>query len=282
LLSVILSTYRPALLETLSRNIADTIGVEYEIIAVDNPGKMGISRAYNIGAEKARFETLCFLHEDVEMLTRDWGKVIIRQMETSNAALIGVAGSNFKPAFISGWTTGIEDYDRVNIFQRGIDGMNYHYHSNPLQETLSPVVVIDGVCMFIRKQVFKRFRFDENISGFHFYDLDLSMRLHAADFKVMVSFAIDLVHFSAGRFDNSWFTEARAFHHNHRTLLPRKTVAEKVSGSIIRRIKMMWAVRLHADGLSKQNLMSLHLNYGMFIVYRLYLKAFSTVKPVFK
>ena len=281
MLSIIISTYRPAFLEALSRNIADTVGIEYEIIAIENPGTMGISRAYNQGAAKAVYDTLCFLHEDVAFLTEDWGKIIIRELEENNSSLIGLAGSQYKPAFISGWTTGIEDYDRVNIFQRGNDGVNHHYYSNPQKETMSPVVVVDGVCMFIRKQVFDRFRFNEEISGYHFYDLDLSLRLHNAGLKVLVSFSVDLVHFSMGKFDDSWFREALNFHRSFRKILPRQISGNRISGSAIRKIKMMWAVRLHGDGLSKKNQRALHLNYGMFIFYRISFKAVSILKRAF-
>ena len=69
MLSIIISSYQPHYYTALEKNIAATCGVEYELIKIDNPGLMGLCQAYNKGAEKAKYEYLLFLHEDVNVLT---------------------------------------------------------------------------------------------------------------------------------------------------------------------------------------------------------------------
>ena len=74
MLSIIVSSYQPENFSALEKNIAETCGVDYELIKIDNPGIMGIPKAYNKGAKKARFENLLFLHEDVLFHTQNWGE----------------------------------------------------------------------------------------------------------------------------------------------------------------------------------------------------------------
>ena len=59
-------------------------------------------------------------------------------------------------------------------------------------------VLIDGVFMAIKKEVFSSVRFDEeNPAGFHFYDLSYSLEAHKQGFKVGVG-DITVTHASPG------------------------------------------------------------------------------------
>ena len=95
MLSIIISSYQPHYYIALEKNIADTIGIPYEIIKIDNPRIMGICEAYNRGAEKAQYDFLLFLHEDVLFETQDWGKELIELLNLENCGAIGVAGTDY-------------------------------------------------------------------------------------------------------------------------------------------------------------------------------------------
>ena len=59
MLSIVICSVLPERLLQISQNIHDTIGVEYEIIAIDNKEKKWpIARAYNEGACQARYPFL--------------------------------------------------------------------------------------------------------------------------------------------------------------------------------------------------------------------------------
>ena len=61
MLSIIICSVSPERLEQVTRNIHDTIGVDYEIIAIDNREKQWpIARAYNEGASRAHYPFLFF------------------------------------------------------------------------------------------------------------------------------------------------------------------------------------------------------------------------------
>ena len=56
MLSIIICSISPERLQEISQNIHATIGVEHEIIAIDNREKCwSIARAYNEGARQARY-----------------------------------------------------------------------------------------------------------------------------------------------------------------------------------------------------------------------------------
>ena len=49
----------------------------YELIITHNAdGKLPLTQVYNQGAKKARFDILCYLHEDAEFKKKDWGKKV--------------------------------------------------------------------------------------------------------------------------------------------------------------------------------------------------------------
>ena len=60
MVSIIICSVSPHLLKDLQQNIAQTIGVEYEIIAIDNREKhWPIAKVYNYGAQQSIH--ICFL-----------------------------------------------------------------------------------------------------------------------------------------------------------------------------------------------------------------------------
>src|SRR5690606_4999073 len=105
MISVIISYADAIKLNRVSANIAKTIGVEYELIAFDNRrGELGLCSLYNRGAEKAKFNLLCFMHEDVIFHTLEWGKAVTDHFSnTEGLGLLGVAGSTYKSMAPSSW-----------------------------------------------------------------------------------------------------------------------------------------------------------------------------------
>ena len=76
MISIVICSISPERLQQVIQNIQDTIGVEYEIIAINNREKCWpIARAYNEGARKARYSNLFFVHEDVKFHSQNWGAV---------------------------------------------------------------------------------------------------------------------------------------------------------------------------------------------------------------
>jgi hypothetical protein len=212
------------LLAQVKDNIISTIGVEYEVLAWDNnKDSKGICEVYNQLAKKARFEYLCFVHEDVLFQTQDWGRKLhaIFEMNPSMGA-IGLAGNKYKSRHFSGWYSGVPALDCSNIIHL-TNGKKEHLKLKPDPEAvIEDVVCLDGVFICCRKPIWEQTLFDDkNLPGFHFYDIDFSLRVSTIS-TVAVTFEIDVVHItSGGDFGNNWVSTSIDYHLRNKDLLPR-------------------------------------------------------------
>lgn len=213
MISIVIASVNEKQLNDVKLNISQTIGVTHEIIAVENSkGNRGICEIYNEGAGQAKYELLCFMHEDVEIKTIGWGHTVLKNFEEQHdLGLMGIAGSSYKTMVPSGWfcDSGTIGLNYVNILQRYKSAaietqLNY---KNPNNERNATVVVIDGVWFCTKKEVVERFKFDEHtFKKFHCYDLDFSLQI-SAKYKAIVSYEILIEHFSEGSYDRTWVEE---------------------------------------------------------------------------
>ena len=202
MLSIIISSYKPDYFSALEKNIAETCGIPYEIIKIDNPGLMGICEAYNKGAAKARFDNLLFLHEDVEFVNQNWGREIIIRLQQEKIGVIGLAGSNYVPFSPFAWWEHLKN-TFINIIQCD-QNKNIIKKYSLIQDINT--ITLDGVFLSCRKNLFNEYKFDEAIKGFHGYDLNFSTRV-AEKYTNIICHSIVLKHFSEGNPDRKWLEE---------------------------------------------------------------------------
>ena len=200
------------MLKQVTQNIEDTIAVPHEIIAFDNSnGQKGICEIYNLGAKQARYDILCFMHEDVAMQTSNWGTTVATSFEKdSKLGLLGIAGCSYKSKSPSGWvcygSEKILHYNLIQSFKYGQQETKKIY-SNPHNEPLSRVACVDGVWFCSKKELFEKIQFDEHLlKGFHGYDVDFSLAVNQY-YNVAVTYDILLHHFSEGKFEKDWLEE---------------------------------------------------------------------------
>lgn len=94
MVSIIICSVSPHLLKDLQQNIAQTIGVEYEIIAIDNREKhWPIAKVYNYGAQQAKYPYLFFVHEDIRLLSDKWGELIISKLAEPDCGVWVLSGT---------------------------------------------------------------------------------------------------------------------------------------------------------------------------------------------
>jgi len=212
MISIVTCSVNPFALHSLKKNVRATIGVPYEIIAIDNAdSKYGICKAYNEGAAKAAYPYLCFMHEDISIDTRDWGPLVIRHLSDKNTGLLGIAGGDAKSLIPSSWSCAMNS-NEINIYQ------HYKNRSEPAEHIVvsserpaaakREVVALDGVWLCTRREIFDQFQFDEeHFRGFHGYDIDYSLQV-GTQYRLYVVFDILIHHFSEGRPDRSWMESA--------------------------------------------------------------------------
>ena len=177
MLSIIISSYQPKFYAQLVENIAQTIGegTSYEVVQFKNPNLMGISTAYNSGAEKAKYENLLFLHEDLIFKTKNWAEKLIVHLEEKNAGIIGLASSAYVPSAPCSLMVA-DKYNYINILQGNKYDKNFEgIHTT--KENRNKVFAVDGVLLAIKKEDNLRNKFNEDLKGFHGYDLDFSLKV---------------------------------------------------------------------------------------------------------
>ncbi len=204
MISIIICSKNPTLLTEVSENVKQTIGVPYEIIAVDNQdGKYGICNAYNIGAAMAKYAFFCFMHEDISFVTQDWGRHVIKHLKDNTVGLIGVVGAHPTTFLPCSFNASLLLHE-ANILVHPNDRSKPPQHAfktiNPSdQSIIKPVTGIDGVWMCTRREVYEQHQFDDKtLVGFHGYDADFSLQILHGGYKVCVVFDILMYHYSSG------------------------------------------------------------------------------------
>ncbi|MBD0255405.1 MAG: glycosyltransferase [Cytophagales bacterium] len=222
MLSIITCSRDEALLRQLGDSIARTVGVPYELIGIDNAaGGYGICTAYNEGAARSRYDTLCFLHEDLLFLTPDWGQRVLDWLQDPSIGLIGVAGGTVKTRAPAMWYTHLSAHSRFNVRQHYKDGRVAHDYWNPGQDRISDVVTVDGLWFCCRKAVWRETGFDgRTFPGFHGYDADFSMQVHQKGYRVCVIYDVLVEHLSPGTTGKAWALSAARFAEKWKRHLP--------------------------------------------------------------
>lgn len=211
MISIIVSSYKEEYFSNFKNSLKSTIGVPYELIKIENQNKFSLSEAYNIGGEKAQFEILLFVHEDVIFISENWGQSLLKLFEENQKlGIVGVAGSLKKSSLPTGWGTGTSEFDRINLIQV-TDNKGKTHTTRKANESAEHIKVLDGVFIATPKIIWKKFKFDESVSGFHVYDIDFSLRV-TQYYTGLISYEILLKHFSLGNYNTEWVKMTLEYH----------------------------------------------------------------------
>ncbi len=202
MISIIISSYQDKFYFALEKNIAETIGIPYEIIKIDNLNIMGLCEAYNKGPSLSKYDFFLFIHEDVIFHSKNWGNLLINHLLKEYIGVIGVAGSNYVPKAPIGWHLPDNRFNFLNLIQNNKSTTNPKLFSN----IISPkhVFAIDGVFMALKKSIYNDYCFDESFKGFHGYDLDFSLRVATRYHNYVINDLL-IKHFSLGNPNKKWF-----------------------------------------------------------------------------
>ncbi|MEP6614601.1 MAG: glycosyltransferase [Mucilaginibacter sp.] len=206
---------------SLKENIADTIGADYEIVVIDNSDNShSIFSAYNLGAQKSKYPYLCFMHDDIAFHTQNWGELVSNHFNDEKAGAIGIAGTPYVPYMPGSWWGG--NLVNINILSDREGGEHHSFQAiPPTTANKNNVLVLDGVWFCIRKSLFDKIRFDDvTYSGFHFYDVDITMQVSQAGYNVYCVFDILIKHCSEADINETWIQNALAFNKKWNTVLP--------------------------------------------------------------
>jgi GT2 family glycosyltransferase len=208
---ITLSTEPEAAAERLSANLREVFepeaGDAFEVVAVDGNG-VDIFRGFDEGARRAKGDVLGFVHDDItfECNRRAFDRVL-PLLNDGSTGIVGVAGSKLVPPHGCWWKANRE-FLRGSVMHDDTNAeFNVHLNCWPggSAALYGEVAVVDGCFMMIGKKVFDQLGGfgAAGLSGFHFYDIDLSMRARLAGFRNYVA-PISILHSSVGVLDAAW------------------------------------------------------------------------------
>jgi hypothetical protein len=117
MISIIICSLHEKITESLVNNIESTIGIEHEIIFINNQkNQFSIFQAYNIGVSKAKYPICCFMHDDIIYHSNNWGYILSQYFQNNvNLGIVAVAGCKYLRKIPSFWA--ISQYNAFNIIQ---------------------------------------------------------------------------------------------------------------------------------------------------------------------
>jgi hypothetical protein len=207
--------------ENHSKHLIKTCGLDtkkIQIIEIVNTGNRSLTECYNEILNKSIYQHVVFCHSDITIETKQWGNKLIKMFEKNpEFGIIGVAGSKYMPESGQWWVNPKKMYGRVAHTHEGKTWLSSY--SDDLGQTLEEVVVCDGVWFALDKTKIKK-EFNENVKGFHFYDVTFTFENYLEGVKVGVTTAIRINHQSIGMTNESWEKNRVSFAETFKDKLP--------------------------------------------------------------
>ncbi len=191
-----------------------------QIIPIENEGKYSLPEAYNMILEQATNDIVVLCHDDIYFDSKNWGSKILKHFKRSpEYGILGLAGSTQLPESAKWW----EDFSKMKgIVNHEHEGKKWESkYSASLGNQIEDVVLVDGLFIVLNKKNIKQ-SFNEEIKGFHFYDVDFSFRNFIEDVKIGVIYDVRVTHKSIGQTNEQWEQNRIKFAETNKDLLPVK------------------------------------------------------------
>jgi len=208
--------------ESYIEHIRETSGIkDIEILSYENPNGKSLTKIYNEALKESTNDIVLFCHDDIIFNTKRWGKKLLKHFSESDYSVLGLAGTRKLPESGSWW----EDINQplsnmVGIVNHSQNGKTWESkYSEPVLENIIPVVILDGLFFAVDKNKIKK-QFDEEVKGFHFYDIDFTFTNHLEGVKVGVITNIRITHKSIGQTNEQWEENRLEFIKRHSDNLP--------------------------------------------------------------
>ena len=282
MISIIISSGRASLLERAKQNIQETIGTSFELLVYPNyRGNRGLCEVYNQGARAAKYDILCYMHEDLDIQTANWGQVVLDLFNANqNLGVLGVAGSSYKSFAPSAWAAVTRNRELMycNYIQQFRDRSQQpvRYYENIGNNSTAEVVSVDGMWFCTPKHIALAHPFDERtFDGFHCYDQDYCLGLFGK-YPVLVTFDVMIAHASEGNYGSDWIENTLKLHLKWGHKLPFSVggVGEKTSQQVEKNAYKYFIEKLATHGYPQtyaETLLAEHRSSGKISIF-LYLK----------
>ena len=172
-IDLIVRSQSDVLLDRMLKSAKDTSDGDYGVlIEKDEESSPRCASTYNRLASESDADLLCFLHDDIEFLSKGWDRVARELFLEYKPQILGVVGSK---RYIGG-----------RVFDSGASFGAGHYCTQVSGESVvkvfsrssryESVTVVDGMFMIVSRKFWQENPFDETFDELFFYDLDLCLR----------------------------------------------------------------------------------------------------------
>ena len=189
-----------------------------EVIPFENPGTHSLSEVYNILLEKSSNNIVILCHDDIYFEKKNWGSKILKHFKRNpEYGILGAAGSKYLPKSGMWWEINTEMFGIVNHEHQGKKWTSKYSESKG--SNLDDTVIVDGLFIAINKKNIKK-TFNEEVKGFHFYDVDFSFRNYLEGVKIGVFYDVRITHLSVGQTNEQWEKNRVEFAERYQDNLP--------------------------------------------------------------
>lgn len=203
MITIVCSSKEPS--EEFKQHLIKTCGLgdkSIEVLHYENKGEYSLTELYNKALKEASNDVITFVHDDVTINTKQWGRKVIKHFNDNEGyGIIGVAGTKLMTDSARWWDNPDKMYGRVSHTHEGRTWESKY--SRDLGKRLESVVLVDGVFFSVRRDRLEK-DFDETVDGFHFYDVSFCLDNYLAGVKIGVHTNIKILHQSIGMTDDVW------------------------------------------------------------------------------
>jgi hypothetical protein len=190
-----------------------------EVIEKINNGEKSLSEVYNEIISESKTDMVVLCHDDIYFDTSSWYYKLKSHFENSDYGILGVAGTTEMPTSGQWWEVRRKMIGIVNHESGGKKWTSKY--SEDLGKSIRETVIVDGVFIALSKSRIKH-NFDEEFTGFHFYDIGFCFKNQIEGVKVGVISNIRITHKSIGQTNQQWEENKNLFTQKYSEILPVK------------------------------------------------------------
>ncbi len=198
-----------------------TSGVsKIQVIPFENNGEFSLTEVYNKILNESSNDIVVLCHDDIYFDSKNWGQKVLNHFKRNqDLGILGVAGSTQLPVTGRWW----EDFSKVKgIVNHEHEGKKWESkYSNSKGNQIDEVLLVDGLFIAINKKNIVH-NFNEEIKGFHFYDVDFSFRNFISEVEIGVMYDVRITHKSIGQTNEQWEKNRELFVNQNKNYLPAK------------------------------------------------------------
>jgi hypothetical protein len=170
------------------------VAVEPDSVVFAEPSVGSLFRSYNHLLDKAAeldgLEAMVLLHQDTELVDKDFCAKVREALEDSEVGVVGCVGA-LGVRSIAWWEGSVTLASFIHRYKEHGGGelpaFSWEWAGAPPYARIGEVDTLDGFLLALSPRVVRNIRFDESLGQLHGYDLDFCLQVRESGHKVMTA-----------------------------------------------------------------------------------------------